>query len=237
MKIFAHRGYSGKYPENTLLAFEKALETGCYGIELDVHLTQDGKLVILHDETVDRTTNGSGSVHNLTLDAIKLLDAGHGQTIPTLDEYLDLTAGSDIVTNIELKTDVVEYPLLEEKVVETVQKRRLEHRVILSSFNHRSVLKAKQAAPQIPCAFLCGTPFNVTEIARKMHESGVEYLHPYLNLLTAQTLQDIAFWRLPIHVWTVDRPKDAQWLAAAGTAGIFTNQPEQLAAYAAPSST
>ena len=112
-KNFAHRGYSGKYPENTLLAFEKALEAGCDGIELDVHLSSDGEVVIIHDELVDRTTDGTGLVGSHTLAQLKTLDASAGfrgvygrNEIPTLREYFELVKEKDVGTNIELKTGV-----------------------------------------------------------------------------------------------------------------------------------
>ena len=112
-KIFAHRGFSGKYPENTMIAFEKAVEIGVDGIELDVHLTKDNELVIIHDEDVKRTTNGEGLVKDMTLEELKKLDASAtfvGQygvnPIPTLREYFELVKDTNIITNIELKTSV-----------------------------------------------------------------------------------------------------------------------------------
>ena len=103
-KIFAHRGYRTKYPENTLLAFRMAIETGCDGIELDVQLSKDGEIVIIHDESVDRTTNGSGAVCDMTFAQLRELDAGLGERIPLLSEYFDLVEGLPMITNIELKT-------------------------------------------------------------------------------------------------------------------------------------
>ena len=112
-KYFGHRGYSGKYPENTMLAFQKAIEAGAEGIELDVQFSKDGKLVVIHDETLDRTTTGNGLVRDYTLDELKALDASYtyqGQygvnRIPTLCEVLDYMSDKDAFTNIELKTGV-----------------------------------------------------------------------------------------------------------------------------------
>ena len=121
-KNFAHRGFSGKYPENTMLAFEKAIEAGADGIENDVHLTKDGVPVIIHDELVDRTTNGKGYVKDYTYEELSKLDASYifpeygVLHIPTLREYMELVKDKDIITNIELKTGVFEYPGIEEKV-------------------------------------------------------------------------------------------------------------------------
>ena len=125
-KNFAHRGFSGKYPENTLLAFSKAIEEGVDGIENDVHLTKDGVLVVMHDELVDRTTNGKGYIKDKTYEELAQLDASYifkeygPQKVPTLREYLELVKDTDIITNIELKTGVFEYPGIEQKVLSLI---------------------------------------------------------------------------------------------------------------------
>ena len=123
-KIFAHRGSKGTHPENTLSSFREAVRVGSEGIELDVHLTKDGQLVVIHDETVDRTTNGTGEIRNLTLAEVKAMDAGSwfkndfaGEKIPTLDEVLHLLKELNFTgqLNIELKTDIIQYEGLVEK--------------------------------------------------------------------------------------------------------------------------
>ena len=128
-KIFAHRGFSGKYPENTMLAFEKAVEIGVDGIELDVHLTKDNVLVIIHDEDIKRTCNGEGLVRDMTYEQLKKFDASATFTgvygfcgIPTLKEYFDLVKDTDIITNIELKTGVFEYPTIEKRTIDLIKK-------------------------------------------------------------------------------------------------------------------
>ena len=145
MKVYAHRGYSGKYPENTMLAFQKAALTGCDGIELDVQLTKDGKVVVIHDEAVDRTTGGNGYVRDFTWDELVRFNAGaicggkYGfQPIPSLEEYCAWAAGQELVTNIELKSSVYYYEELEEKTIELVKKHVLEKKVFNSSFNNMS---------------------------------------------------------------------------------------------------
>ena len=128
MKVFAHRGFSGKYPENTMLAFKKAEEVGCYGIELDVQLTKDDEIVIMHDETIDRTTSGTGNIRDYTYQELCLVDC-YGkfegkydfQRIPTLREYLTWVKDTGLVTNIELKNSVYYYEHLEEKVIDMVR--------------------------------------------------------------------------------------------------------------------
>ena len=127
MKVFAHRGFSGKYPENTMLAFKKAAEVGCYGIELDVQLTKDDEIVIMHDETIDRTTSGTGYIRDYMYRELCLVDC-YGkfegeyefQRIPTLREYLTWVKDTGLVTNIELKNSVYYYEHLEEKVMDNM---------------------------------------------------------------------------------------------------------------------
>lgn len=225
MNVFAHRGYRALYPENTLLAFEKALETPCYGIELDVQMTCDGKLVIIHDEKVDRTTNGTGLISEKTFAEVRQLNAGQGQTIPTLDEYFALVQNAPIVTNIELKNNIVEYPHLEEKVLEAITANGLADKVLVSSFNHSAVLRMKALAPNMPCAFLCGASFNLDEIEQKMKQSGVEYFNPPLAVLNEDMLQDLQRRGLRCNVWTVNEPADILRMKEGGMAGIFSDDP------------
>ena len=148
MRVFAHRGYSGKYPENTMLAFREAEKTGADGIELDVQLTKDGEIVIIHDETLERTTTGTGWVKDHTLAELKALDASiikgtaySPERIPTLEEYCRWVKDTKLVTNIELKTSIVYYPEIEEKTAEMVKAFGLEDRMIFSSFNHLSIVR------------------------------------------------------------------------------------------------
>ena len=161
MRVFAHRGYSGKYPENTMLAFREAEKVGADGIELDVQLTKDGQIVIIHDETLNRTTNGKGYVKDYTLAELKALDASvikgtefSPQRIPTLEEYCDWVKGTGLVTNVELKSSIVYYPELEEKTAEMIKAFGLEDRMIFSSFNHLSIVRMKQLLPQCPVGAL-----------------------------------------------------------------------------------
>ena len=157
--IFAHRGFSGYYPENTMLAFQKVVEeTVADGIEMDVQLTKDGEVVIMHDETLDRTTNGTGNLRDYTLAELKMLSVGVNvkgilprQTIPTLREYLAWMKTTNLITNIELKTSIFEYDGIEEKLLALVREFGLEDRIIYSSFNHYTVKRIKELAPDAKC--------------------------------------------------------------------------------------
>lgn len=151
MKIWAHRGCSQMYPENTLLAFEKAAEIkGLTGIELDIQLTKDGQLVVIHDERVDRTTEGSGFVRDYTLAGLKRLhiyaDINSSQTIPTMEEVFDLLEAklkTGLKLNIELKNSIYPYEGMEEKIVEMVHRRGLQDAVVYSSFYAKSLSRVR----------------------------------------------------------------------------------------------
>ena len=155
-KIFAHRGSKGTHPENTLASFREAVLVGSDGIELDVHLTKDGQLVVVHDETVDRTTNGTGEIRNLTLAEIKAMDAGSwfkndfaGEKIPTLDEVLHLLKELNFngQLNIELKTDIIQYEGLVEKCLALQVTESWPFAIVYSSFNPYTLVELKKMKP------------------------------------------------------------------------------------------
>ena len=164
MRVFGHRGFSGEYPENTMLAFQKAVEAGCDGIELDVQLTRDLVPVIMHDEKVDRTTDGSGYVYDLTFDEIRRLDCSYpdkfggkfGQLeVTSLREYLEWMAEEEnLITNIELKNSVYYYGGMERMVMDMICEYGLEDRIILSSFNNASIVLCRQNDDTIAGGFL-----------------------------------------------------------------------------------
>lgn len=162
---FAHRGWSGLYPENTLLAFQKAIELGVDGFEMDVQLSRDGEVVVFHDETLDRVTGYHGYLRDLTVSELKRLDASSGfrglygkNEIPTLREFLELVAPTELIVNMELKNNRQYYPRLEEKVIALVRAFGMEKRVIFSSFNNVSILRCRRLAPEIDAGFLWKGP-------------------------------------------------------------------------------
>ena len=154
MKIFAHRGFSGRYPQNTMLAFQKALESGCDGIELDVQLTKDGVPVIIHDEYLDDLTDFKGFVRDYTYEQLKKCNAAgkYNETygfcpIPTFQEYCEWVKQTELVTNVEIKSSVYYYEDIEEKVMALIERYGLADRIILSSFNHLSAVICKELHP------------------------------------------------------------------------------------------
>ncbi len=230
-KNFAHRGFSGKYPENTLLAFQKAIEAGCDGIELDVHLTTDGELVIIHDEELERTTDGHGWVKDHTLAQLRQLDASAGykgvygvNRIPTLREYFELVKDTGIVTNIELKTGIYEYPGIEKKTLELIDEFDLRDRIIISSFNHFSVLRFQALAPDVKLGFL--TESWYIGVGAYTRDHGVQCVHPIVNNLTWQCLREMRDAGREVNTWTVNTREEMLDMFRKGVDVVITNHPD-----------
>ena len=233
-KIFAHRGASACAPENTLPAFALAARQGADGIELDVHLTKDGELVVIHDETLERTTNGAGLVGQHTLAELQTLRADNGMPgfadarIPTLRQVLELAAGAGLLVNIELKTGVLLYPGIEQKTLALVAELGLQRRVIYSSFNHYTIAQVRRLDPQAETAYLfsdiiCGV--EAYAAAR-----GVRGLHPALYAVKMPGLLDAYLQSgLAVRVWTVNEEPDLRALLARG-ADVITNDPARARA-------
>lgn len=231
---FAHRGAAGYYPENTMLAFAKALELGATGIETDVQMTRDGELVLIHDETLQRTAGTPEWVKDLTLAEIKQREAGSwfreefaGERIPTLEELLDLVRNTDTIVNLELKTGVVLYPGIEQKVLDTVRRFGLSERIIISSFNHYSLVECKKLAPDIRTGILYMEGlYEPWDYAKRV---GADALHAYQYALTSELVAEAKANGVVYHPFTVNDTKLMQALIAAGVAGIITDYPDRLA--------
>ena len=232
-KIFAHRGFSGKYPENTMIAFEKAIEIGVDGIELDVHLTKDNELVIIHDEDVKRTTNGEGLVKDMTLEELKKLDASAkfvGQyginPIPTLREYFELVKDTNIITNIELKTSVYEYPTIEKRTIDMIKEFGIEDKIIFSSFNHFTVKRCEEIAPEIKRGFLTGD--WLVDFGKYTAERNVQCCHPWFGSLSQEVVDEMHSAGCEINTWTVNEYEDIERLNAMGVDCLIGNFPDRM---------
>lgn len=232
MLNIAHRGFSGKYPENTMLAFRKAVEAGADGIENDVHLTKDGEIVIIHDERIDRTCDGTGFVCDYTLEELRQFDASAGfkgvygvNRIPTLREYFEFVQPiNGFITNIELKTGYNVYPGIEKKVAEMIKEFGLEDRIIISSFNHFSVARFKALCPEIKCGFLEGD--WILDFGAYAREHGVECVHPCYNTVTGETAKEIKDNGIEINTWTVNTPDEVRRLYKLGVTAVISNYPD-----------
>lgn len=231
---FAHRGFSGKYPENTMLAFQKAFEIGVDGIEIDIQLTKDQELIVIHDTTVNRTTDGKGYVKDKTLNELQQLNAAHKfpeisnkEIIPTLKEYFEWVKEKPLLTNIELKTNVFEYPGIEEKVIKLIQEYQLQHTIIFSSFNHYTIKKLKELDSTIKCGLLSSDWLvDFGEYAKKV---GVECVHPaHYTLQNPIVLNELLEKQLEINTWTVNKEEQMRSLIQAGVTSIITNYPDKL---------
>lgn len=231
-KIFAHRGFSGEYPENTMLAFRKAVEAGSDGIELDVHLSQDGEIIVMHDEKIDRTTDGSGYIREYTAEELRRFDAGAAwkgrfpfEPIPTLREYFQLVKDSPLVTNIELKNSIFWYEGMEEKVIALIREFGLEDRIIFSSFNHESIAKCRRLAPEIPGGFLYDC--WIIDSGSYAAANGVQYLHPSFHDINEEIVRKVHSQGVGFNVWTVNDEDVMRRLAQLEVHGIITNYPDK----------
>ena len=229
--IIAHRGASKQAPENTMAAFTRALELNAGGLELDVHLSSDGHLVVTHDEEVGRTSNGKGLVKDKTFDELKSLDFGswfspkfRGEKIPELKEVLQLIAGWDGLLNIEIKNGPVFYPGIEKAVADEIRKYKLTHRTIISSFNHYSLVEIRKIDPEIKTAPLYAAGiYEPWDYARRL---GACAIHPQFYGIAPEIVKGCRLNNIRINPYTVDRPEHIKAIAAAGVDGIITNVPD-----------
>ncbi len=231
--IFGHRGSAGTYPENTMVSFIKTYEAGADGIELDVQMTKDGELVVIHDETVDRTTNGSGFVKDLVLDDILKLDASYKfqefsgtAKIPTLEEVLKWAATlPSFLINIELKNGIVDYPMIEERTIELVQKYGMEKRTILSSFNHYSLVKCSKLSSEIETAILYMEGlYKPWEYAKQVGAIG---LHPHHYAVNQAIIESSKSNHVAVRPFTVNDEDCMLDLMKNGCTAFFTDFPKK----------
>lgn len=232
-KVYAHRGASGHAPENTMAAFRKAVELGSCGIECDVQLTSDGRLVICHDETLDRTTDGKGFIKDHSYSELMELDAGswfddrfRNERIPELSQLLRLVRDNHLLLNIEIKSGIVLYPGIEDKVIAQVKEFGLQDSVIISSFNHYSVKKCRDIAPDIKTGILymegLYEPWNYMKVL------DCQCAHPFYMALVPEIARELKARGYQINVFTVNDPQEAVKLAETGVDGIITNYPDRI---------
>ncbi len=230
-EIWAHRGASGYAPENTLEAFRLAVMMKAQGVELDVQFTKDMQLVVIHDETINRTSDGTGYVAEFTLKELRKFNYNRTHPefshtdIPTLKEVLELFAPTEMTVNIELKTGVRFYPGIEEAVVKVVQECGMQGRVIYSSFNHASVLRVREYDPDARLGFLYsdGT-LNMPNYAKAQ---GMYALHPaFYNMKYPGFPEQCRENGIRLHVWTVNDEAAMEEMEQLGADSIITNYPD-----------
>ena len=228
--IWGHRGASGHAPENTLPAFKMAADMGADGVELDIQMTSDGVIVVCHDETIDRTSSGAGWLKDFTFDQLRRLDfsngngAYEGTKIPSMEEVLDLLDSTGLTINIELKTGIIFYDRIEEKILELVKRKGWEDRVIYSSFNHYTVRRIKELDPAAKVGLLYADgPIDMPGYG---HRLGADALHPaFYNLQYPQFMEDSRRYGLDINVWTVNSEKELLACREYGVNAVITNYP------------
>ena len=234
-KVWAHRGASGwdkQYaPENTMQAFQKALEMGADGIEFDVQLSRDGQLVVVHDERLERVSDGIGWIKDYTLQELKQMNFSkthpeYGSVrIPTLEELLQWMSSNIMTMNIELKTGMIYYPDIEEKTAALVKQFEMQQRVLYSSFNHYSLKRLKELDKTVKIGLLCGEDFiDIPDYPRKLDAVAI---HPPVTVVKQSGfIEKCHNENLSINVWTVDVKTDMKWMCEAGADAIFTDCPD-----------
>jgi glycerophosphoryl diester phosphodiesterase len=233
----AHRGASGKglAPENTLAAFEKAIQIGVDAIELDVQATRDGQLVVLHDSSLDRTTDCRGAVRELPVEQVRRADAGswcgaefRGEKVPLLEEVLELARNRTLAL-IEIKADFIA-----ERTLRVIADMQAEDGVVLQSFNPETVRRVKLLEPGVPAALLVGklptTPsrLRARRLVGQVLQAGANALSIWHATLTPALLEEMRKRAISVWTWTVDEEIVMRDLALMGVQGIITNYPERL---------
>ena len=228
----AHRGASAQYPENTLLAFRQAIEQGVDMLELDVHSTSDGHLVVIHDRTLERTTNGHGNVNDHSLHEIRQLDAGHGERIPLFDEVIGLARVAGIRLCVEIKGIFGEEELrLPEAIVRALAASDFLNQSVLTSYSPMALLRAKATSTEVSTMLDPSpqdgslTPRQICAQALRAGANGVCY---DFRMLTPAIVRECQLTGLVLWTWQPDEPDDLRQLLKANISGIMTNRPDVL---------
>ena len=237
MEIWGHRGAYDYAPENTLRSFQLAVDMGAYGVELDIQLTRDGEVVVIHDEKVDRTSNGHGYVKDFTVSEIKKLNFNKkGITqpvfmeIPTLAEAFELLKPTAVKINVELKTGIVYYENIESKALEITRKYDIMDRIVWSSFNHYTIQKLKQLEPEAETALLCAKQLITT--GEQCEKTGASALHPEINQLRYPGLVEECHSRgIKVRAWTVNEPEEFKLAHDLNIDGVITNRIDAAKSY------
>jgi glycerophosphoryl diester phosphodiesterase len=218
--IMAHRGFKKKYPENTILAFRKAIEAKADYVELDVHFSADKEIVVIHNKTTGNVANKNLDVKDTNLDILKSLDIGEGEKIPTLQEVIDLCKGK-IGINIEIKALG-----LAEPVVKLVEKNGMIDNIMISSFIHRELAQVKKLNPEINCATL--EELGISRLIKRAIKINADSINPPSIMVTKKLCTEAHALGLLINPWAPDKPKSWENLIDKGVDSIITNDPEGL---------
>ena len=219
--VIAHKGASGYAPENTLLSFRRALDLGAHMIELDLRETLDGELVCIHDPTVDRTTNGTGEIHELRYKELRGLDAGEGEHIPLLTEVLRLASGK-IKVNIDLK--VIE---VEKKLLDLIEDYKMVQDVFVSSFFHGTLRVLRDLSENVKTGILIEVPND--NLVSYALDFDVNAINPHHKLITPELVEEAHSVGLKVYPWTVNDLQTMKELLTLGVDGLITDYPDRAA--------
>ena len=223
--IGGHRGNSAEHPENTVAAYESAIQLGCDMIECDVHLTVDGELIVIHDHTLDRTTNGHGLVATHTFQELRELNAGDGQRLPTLEEVCEIARGR-VGLCIETKQTPVPYPGLEEKVVHELRRLDMVDQTCAISFSHPSVRRLKELEPNLQVGTIAAArPIRATDA---LHAALADIWAAQWAAIDTELVEEVHRAGKVVGVWTVDDLTAAMWCIQCKPDSVFTNRPREI---------
>jgi glycerophosphoryl diester phosphodiesterase len=230
-QVWAHRGASAYAPENTLEAFQLAIDQGAEGIELDVQLTSDGVLVVAHDERLERVSNGSGWIYEHSLKELRGLDFSKAYPnyaitrIPTLEEVYDLVKPTDLIVNVEIKKGIVDYKGIEEKLILLEKKMKMRNRIIYSSFNHFCLMALREQDSEAKIGLLYSDGWmHVAEYAKSLNAQAIHPVHYAVR--APKLIESCKKYGIKVHPWTVDRKEDIEKLLDCQVEAIITNKPD-----------
>lgn len=226
MDIYAHRGFSSKYTENTKKAFEACKNLNIKGIELDVQYSKDKKLVVFHDENIKRLTGIDAFVKDLTFKELEKIKFKDGQTFLSLDEYVDIVKDTNFITNVELKTSMFEYEGIEEDVYKLFREKNMLDRLMISSFNHKSLVKFQKINPKIPLAALYSNPKKLNESF--LEKNFIKIYHPNHKYLSFREIRRLHKKNIKINIWTVNDKLTYLKYRILAVDGIITNYPDLI---------
>ncbi|MHB8612602.1 MAG: glycerophosphodiester phosphodiesterase [Candidatus Dormibacteraceae bacterium] len=222
-----HRGNPAQHPENTMRSFRSAIEAGCDLIECDVHLSSDGRLVVIHDHTLERTTNGKGLVGEHSAAELRRLDAGQGERIPLLQEVVELAIGK-VGLVIETKQMPVQYPGLEDKLVAMLRQLGAVADCAVISFHHPSIRVLRDMEPRLQLGILEGA--RPIDPARLLKDSRADVYSPHWGATDPQVVKEIHAAGGAVAVWPVDDAPGVAWCKYCKPDAIFTNRPVEIGA-------
>jgi glycerophosphoryl diester phosphodiesterase len=224
--VGGHRGNPAEQPENTLASFRSAIELGVDMIECDVHLSSDGELVVIHDHTLDRTTNGTGLVRQHRLAELRELDAGAGERLPILAEVCELAREGAVGLCVEIKQIPIPYPGLEEKLTSQLEDLGMLEQTAVISFHHGSVKRVKELEPRLSTGVLEGArPLDPAGI---MRAALADLYAPHFGAMDAQLVDDVHSAGGAVGVWTVDDGPGIAWCKICRPDSVFTNRPREV---------